>query len=124
MRTSFGQNTHVPGHGNGLVNTVTGVTPESVRTGRRRSRHTKSASSAPSANARNPAMISDFENRPRPCLGWRRTIRSRRFASSAGSQSTAFLSTEAPDVSMIEVGAGGARLHGALRKVSESVKRT
>ena len=34
MRTSLGQNTHCPGHGNGLVRTVTGVTPLCVRTGR------------------------------------------------------------------------------------------
>ena len=45
MRTSFGQKTQVPGHGNGLVSTVTGVTPESVRTGRSRSRRTNSDSS-------------------------------------------------------------------------------
>ena len=122
MRTSFGQKTQVPGHGNGLVSTVTGVTPESVRTGRNRSRRTNSDSSAgcAPANARKPAMISDFENSPRPCFGWRRTIRSRPRASSAGSRSTASMIAH----SAARCGAGsksardGARLHDA-RKVSE-----
>ena len=45
MRASSGQKTQRPGQGKGRVSTVTGVTPDRLRTGRRRSRSTKAASS-------------------------------------------------------------------------------
>ena len=61
MRTSDGQKMQVPGQGCGRVSTATGVTPESVRTGRMRRRAASSGSEPAAPNARSPARISLFE---------------------------------------------------------------
>src|SRR5262245_11592329 len=86
MRTSDGQKMQVPGHGCGRVSTATGVTPESVRTGRRRRRAASSDAEPGAPNARSPARISLFEKSEAPPFGWRLTMRSSARASSSASR--------------------------------------
>jgi len=90
---SFGQKMHSPGQGNGLVSTVTGVTPDIVRTGFMRSRSTTPGSNGgrPSvpANSRYAWISSFLLNRPRPSFGYAFKTRSSPSRERLGSRTTA-----------------------------------
>mgnify|MGYP001492485181 CR=1 FL=1 len=93
MRTSVGQKLQRPGHGYGLVKTVTGATPESVRMRRRRKSSASSARRSSDAtcaeNVESPASSSERENSPLPARGCRRSSASSVCGSKLGAAASA-----------------------------------